>query len=53
LSPDTRRKIRNLRNDISIYLAIHTLFIAEQNESEQILRYLSGKLKLKYGTKIE
>ena len=53
LSLSIKQKIKNLKEDISIYLAIHTLFIADQDESQQIIEYLDEKLGLGYNTKID
>ena len=53
LSSTIIEKIKNLKEDISIYLAIHTLFIADKNESEQVLEFLAKNLKSDYKNKME
>jgi hypothetical protein len=51
ISPAVQEKIESLHDDISTYLAIHTLFIAEPDEEQEILDYLKDKLHLEYSTK--
>ncbi|MCU0645939.1 MAG: hypothetical protein MUC94_16975, partial [bacterium] len=53
LTPDLKQKIANLKGDISTYLAIHNLFIADQKECELIISYLKAKLNLNYQTRME
>ena len=53
LSRETAEKVRNHKEDISVYLAIHQLSVADENECKIIMAYLNSKLNLGFQTREE
>ena len=51
LSENTIQRIHAHQDDIAVYLAIHNLFAADENESRRIMEFLKQKLGFDYNTK--